>query len=184
MSYKIYTKRNLADTSRDKDNMVVEELAFRTSLDEARQYANDYIKKKFFHKGIQLKEYRDGSFRATNLCSYGETIIVEKINSMNWIKLSDINNHNVEQKLLLVWEHNLVDNSSSRFQKGMYYKGNEKYGPFITIYPRTTGQIYYGNKLWVGSDLEGDKTQLTHFSFVDAPIDIYDGDDVVLQEEK
>lgn len=182
MSYKIYTKRNLADTSRDPDDIVIEKLAYRNSLDEAKQYANDYIKEKFL--GVQpLKEYKDGSYRATNFCSYGETIIIEKVNSINWVKLLDINNHDVEGKMLLLWQHNLVYKSSSRFQKGMYYTGNEKTGPFITIYPRTTGQIYYGNKLWVGSDLEGDKCQLTHFAFVDAPIDVYCGDDVRYQNK-
>lgn len=47
MAYKIYTKRNLADTSRDPDEYVYEQLGYKHKLDDAITLAEDHIQKKF-----------------------------------------------------------------------------------------------------------------------------------------
>jgi hypothetical protein len=79
MPYKIYTERNLADTSRDPDEIVIEELGYKHNLDDAKLIASDYIKTRFFHKNTELIENRNGSFSATDFSSYGATIIIKPI---------------------------------------------------------------------------------------------------------
>lgn len=79
MAYKIYTRRNLADTMRDPDEIVIEDLGYKHSLEAAKSVANDYINKRFFHKDTKLMERKDGTYSATDFCSYGATIIVESI---------------------------------------------------------------------------------------------------------
>lgn len=79
MAYRIYTERNLADTTRDPDEMVYEELGYKFDLDEAKSVANNYIKKMFFHKDTELKERKSGTYAATDFASYGATVIVEPI---------------------------------------------------------------------------------------------------------
>ena len=80
MAYRIYTERNLADTTRDPDQIVTEELGYKYELEDAKLIANDYIKTRFFHKDTSIIERRNGTFTATDFCSYGETIIIEPIN--------------------------------------------------------------------------------------------------------
>ena len=79
MAYKIYTERNLADTWRDQDNIVTEELGYNQSEDDAILVAVDYIKNNFFHQDTQLRERTGGGFIATDWSSYGATIIIEPI---------------------------------------------------------------------------------------------------------
>ncbi len=79
MAYRIYTERNLADTTRDPDEMVVEELGYKHELEDAKSIVNDYIEKRFFHKDTPIRERKDGTFTATDFCSYGATIIIEPI---------------------------------------------------------------------------------------------------------
>jgi len=79
MAYRIYTQRNLADTWRDPDNIVTEDLCYKQSEDDAKSVAMDYIKNNFFHRDTQLRERTGGGFIATDFSSYGATIIVEPI---------------------------------------------------------------------------------------------------------
>jgi len=79
MAYRIYTERNLADTTRDPDEMVYEELGYKFDLDEAKLVANDYIKTRFFHKDTELKKRNNVTYTATDFASYGATVIVESI---------------------------------------------------------------------------------------------------------
>ncbi len=79
MAYRIYTKKNLEDTTRDPDEIVIKELGYKHDLDDAKSVANEYIKTRFFHKDTELKERKDGTYNATDFCSYGAIIIVESI---------------------------------------------------------------------------------------------------------
>lgn len=88
---------------------------------------------------------------------------------MNWIDISEINNYNVEGKNILIWQNNLSDKECSRFQRAVYYNGDNKVSPFIRIYPMTDGTIYKKNKEWINYDLEGDKCQITHFAIINSP---------------
>jgi len=79
MAYKIYTRRNLADTMRDPDEIVIDNLEYKNELGDAKSVAINYIKTKFLHKNTELKERKDGTYTATDFCSYGVTVIVEPI---------------------------------------------------------------------------------------------------------
>ena len=79
MVYKIYTERNLADTMRDPDEIIIEELGYKYILEEAKSIANNYIKTRFFNKDTELKKSKDGTYTATDFCSYGVTIIIKPI---------------------------------------------------------------------------------------------------------
>ena len=78
-AYKIYTVRNLADTIRDHDDIVTTELGYTRKLEVAIHKAKDYIANSFFHKDTDLKKSSDGSYSATDFCSYGATIRIEVI---------------------------------------------------------------------------------------------------------
>ncbi len=79
MAYRVYTERNLADTTRDPDQIVIEELGYKHNLDDAKLLATDHIKNHFFHKDTLLKERIDGTHTATDFCSYGVTIIIQPV---------------------------------------------------------------------------------------------------------
>lgn len=78
-AYRIYTQRNLADTTRDPDQIVIKELGYRFELDDAKSLATEYIKEHFFHKDSVLIERKNGYFSAVNFMSYGEILYVEPI---------------------------------------------------------------------------------------------------------
>lgn len=62
---------------------------------------------------------------------------------MNWISISEIKKYeDIEGKNILVWQNNLSDKESSRFQRGSFFKGN-KSGSFIKIFPSELGNKYY-----------------------------------------
>lgn len=78
LAYKIYTKKNLADTSRDPDKYIYEDLGYKNNLDDAVKMATDYIQKRFFHKDTKLKKGKGNIiFTASDFCSYGAEIIIE-----------------------------------------------------------------------------------------------------------
>lgn len=80
MAYKIYTKANLADTSRDPDEYVYEQLGYKNNLDDAVKTANEHIKKRFFRKDTELRKGEGNIvFTALDFCSYGARIIIEEI---------------------------------------------------------------------------------------------------------
>lgn len=77
--YKIYTKTNYAGTWRDPDDIHIKDLCYKISEKSAILFGKEYIKEHFFHKDAKLFKDEEGNFRATNFCSYGETLIIEKI---------------------------------------------------------------------------------------------------------
>ncbi len=80
MAYRIYTDVNLADTCRDSDNIHTTELGYKNNLDDALLLANTFIKEHFFHKDTELYKNKGMNlYTATDFCSYGKTIYVEKI---------------------------------------------------------------------------------------------------------
>lgn len=76
-AYRIYTQRNLADTTRDPDQIVTTELGYRFDLDDAKSLATEYIKEHFFYKDSVLIERKGGYYSAVNFSSYGEIIFVQ-----------------------------------------------------------------------------------------------------------
>lgn len=89
---------------------------------------------------------------------------------MEWINISEIDNHDVEGKNILIWQNNLADKECSRFQRAVYHKGNDKVCSFVRIYPITNRQVYREDQQWIDYDLEGDKCQITHFAIVNKPL--------------
>ncbi len=80
MAYRIYTKRNLADTTRDPDEYVYEQLGYKNNLDDAVKIAKDFIQKRFFRKDTELRKGEGNiAFTALDFCSYGARIIIEEI---------------------------------------------------------------------------------------------------------
>jgi hypothetical protein len=79
MIYKIFTIVNFAETCRDKDDIQITELGYKKNLKDAKKVANDYIQEEFFRKETKLHKNKDNSFSATDLCSFGETIIIQPI---------------------------------------------------------------------------------------------------------
>ena len=79
MIYRIYTTVNYADTSRDSDNIHINELCYKNNKEDTLIYLEKYIKKNFFHKNTKPHIFKDGEIRATDFCSYGETIIAKPI---------------------------------------------------------------------------------------------------------
>jgi hypothetical protein len=77
--YKVHTERNLADTSREPDNIVTKEICHKGFETDAISVMEEYIKKNFFHKDTQPIKTSYG-WSATDFCSYGETIRITKIN--------------------------------------------------------------------------------------------------------
>jgi hypothetical protein len=77
--YKVYTKQNTADTTRDPDNYVYGDIGNTQDLNEAIKMANDYIKSNFFRKDKQLTPGEgDIVFSALDFCSYPVQVIIEK----------------------------------------------------------------------------------------------------------
>ena len=81
MAYKIYTERNLADTTRDPSELVYEHLGYKYKLDDAIDIANEYIKKNFFRPAdTQLTKGKGNVvLRAYDYRSYGVELVIEKI---------------------------------------------------------------------------------------------------------
>ena len=80
IAYKIYTERNLADTCKDRDEYVYEQLGYKNNLDDAIKIANEYIQDRFFRKDTQLtKGHGNIVLRALDFCSYGAEIKIEEI---------------------------------------------------------------------------------------------------------
>lgn len=79
MAYKIYTETNLADTCRDPDEYVYEQLGDESNLDDAIKVANEHIQNRFFRKDTKLRKGEGNIvFTALDLCSYGARIIIEE----------------------------------------------------------------------------------------------------------
>lgn len=80
MRYKIYTERNLAETSRDFDEYVYEQLGCKNKLEDAIKVVNEYIQKRFFRKNCELRKGQGKIiFRALDVRSWGVEIMIEEI---------------------------------------------------------------------------------------------------------
>ena len=79
--YRIFVKVNYKDTMRDADDIQITELGYKSEskLDEAKVIAENFIRDKFFHTNTKLTENNDGSFSATDFCSWGATIKIQPI---------------------------------------------------------------------------------------------------------
>ena len=77
--YRIYKEVNAADTCRDADDISTTELGYVEGKENALLFAEKYIKNHFFCKNIKLTECSEGSYTATDFCSYGDTIYVKPI---------------------------------------------------------------------------------------------------------
>lgn len=77
----------------------------------------------------------------------------------NWINISDELPNNGE--FILVWQENLSDSNSSRWQKALY----SDYGDIkvFDVYPIVFREQYINKDDFIGTDLEGDKIQITHW---------------------
>jgi len=94
---------------------------------------------------------------------------------MEWIPISKINEYKeLDNDMplinILVWQKNLSDENSSRFQRAVFYKGDKKCGGFFRMYPVGIDANHYKeDNQYIGLDLEGDRCQITHFAFVKKP---------------
>lgn len=77
--YRIFVSVNYADTCRDRDDIHITELCCKKQLPDAKKIAEKYIKNEFIRTDTKLFENKDGSFSATDFCSYGETITIQPI---------------------------------------------------------------------------------------------------------
>ena len=64
---------------RDPDEIVIEDLRYRHTLEDAKAIVYDYINERFFHKDTKLTAEKDGTYSATDFSSYGATIIIEQV---------------------------------------------------------------------------------------------------------
>lgn len=76
--YRLYIYRNLADTSRDSDNIETIKDEFYTTLEKAKIDANIYIKNHFLHKDSKLSGSGD-NWSTVDFCSYGAVIKISKV---------------------------------------------------------------------------------------------------------
>jgi hypothetical protein len=83
---------------------------------------------------------------------------------MDWISINEIKSYDPTDSIL-IWQHNLVDIESSRFQRAVYYESH------IVVYPLTHSTTFKKNEKneFVGYDLEGDLCQVTHFAIINPP---------------
>lgn len=77
--YRIYKQMNAADTWRDPDDIHIEELGYKQSLEDSLVFVQDYITKNFFRKDTKISKRSDGSYYAIDMCSYGWIIEIKPI---------------------------------------------------------------------------------------------------------
>lgn len=84
---------------------------------------------------------------------------------MDWIDLK--NEKPNDNEMIMVWQENLNDKKSSRFQRALY----NKYGDYesFTIYPLLYKEEFLSSNDFKGYDFEGDLCQITHFTRVKKP---------------
>lgn len=71
----------------------------------------------------------------------------------------------IQNGYVLVWQKNISDAESSRFQRAYY----DDMG--FTIYPHVRNGRFSKNKDFKNSDLEGDLCQITHWKVINPPKD-------------
>lgn len=86
--------------------------------------------------------------------------------SLIWIDISKIKDYNLQGIDILIWQHNLVDEESSRFQRASYWEDF-----CFTVYPITHRTRFRLNKegFYEGNDSEGDLCRVTHFALITPP---------------
>jgi len=80
MKYRIYRSINIADTCCAPDKFYITELGEAKTLGEAKRVAKEYIENHFSHNSVKLVQNPDGTFSATDFCSYPTTVVVEPSN--------------------------------------------------------------------------------------------------------
>lgn len=84
---------------------------------------------------------------------------------MEWIEIKEISKHKPSGNIL-IWQENLSDPESSRFQRAVWYDKSH-----IDVYPLTNRTTFYyqDNETFKGYDLDGDLCLVTHFSIISKP---------------
>ena len=78
MAYRIYTVVNLAETSRDADDVRTQDLCYKEKEEDAVAFCEKYIEDKFTQKDTELE--KDGeNYSAHDSCSWGTTLKADKI---------------------------------------------------------------------------------------------------------
>lgn len=86
---------------------------------------------------------------------------------MNWIDIKNKKPKSGEE--VMVWTiYQDGSNKNSRFQRATYYELDNGDSMF-SVYPLVWNEKYKSTSNFVGSDLEGDSVQITHWSYVKAP---------------
>lgn len=111
----------------------------------------------------ELRQTKDSNYTAP--ISHDEAKKEPKGSSIDWIKIEDIDNHEIPSSIM-VWQENITDPECSRFQRATYFDGDDG---FIQIYPHSSSAYFKKETHYIGSDLEGDTCQITHFAFVNSP---------------
>lgn len=83
-SFRIYTRVNLADTSRDPDEIIIKTLAYKKKFISAVRFAYKYMEDNFSKPNLSsfsgYKLRKKGSmWTEYEIASWGEEIIIEKI---------------------------------------------------------------------------------------------------------
>ena len=91
-------------------------------------------------------------------------IIYELENKLNarqspWISVKEKMPEDGQQ--VLIFTNNLSDKKCSRVQRAYYHTNGERC--WFRVYPMAWKEFYDSTKNYVGSDLEGDKIQVTHW---------------------
>lgn len=76
-----------------------------------------------------------------------------------WIDINEDAPNNGD--MVLIWQENLSDEECSRWQKALYRDHGEV--KYFETYPVVFREHYVNNDNYIGSDLEGDKIQITHW---------------------
>ena len=81
--YRVYTRQNLADTSRDPDEIIIDDLGYFDNIDKAILFAQGHIKEHFFSSKIHTptldKNAEKGhAYTAYEFCSYGRFLHIDK----------------------------------------------------------------------------------------------------------
>ena len=80
---------------------------------------------------------------------------------MNWISVyEELTQHSNN---ILIWQKNLNDYESSRFQRAVFFETHFK------IYPCIDNENYLKKNDWKGYDNEGDLCHITHWCEIEAP---------------
>lgn len=71
---------NFAETWRDPDDyQIVKNFGYFESFEDSKAVAEKFISKWFLHTETPLTEREDGTWRATDFCSFGRTVVLQSV---------------------------------------------------------------------------------------------------------